>query len=505
MLPQTTKSRKSYFTWKQVTLFSVLALVAGLIIWQQPAAVAQTSSGASSVQDRPLTSLRDLNNAFVDIAALVKPTVVTVSTERIVSVTGGSPFGAPHAGDLFEFFFGPGQGGRQQPSQPNREYIQEGLGSGVIVGADGKILTNNHVIAEADSIFVRTFDGQRYRAEIIGTDPETDIAVLQIDADDLEFITLGDSDALRVGEMVLAIGSPMSASLAYSVSQGIVSAKGRSNVGLASYEDFIQTDAAINPGNSGGPLVNLDGELVGLNSAIVSRSGGFQGIGFSVPSNMARQIMNSLIADGRVTRGWLGVSIQDVSEPIASAMGLEDTHGALVGDVLPDSPAERGGLEAGDIIVAMDSKEVENSTQFRINVADEKPGTEVRLTVMRDDDDLDISVELGERPSDRTVASTDTESVEQLVGFSVATLTRELADRFGLDRSLRGVVVTAITPATEAYRAGLREGDVIRSVDRRRIQDANEFNQALEGKQSGDNVLLRVIRQGNGFYIAFSL
>ena len=492
--------------FKYIVLAGLLILTLALIVSNQPAAQAQ--AGAQSVQDRPINSLRDLNNAFIDIAAHVKPTVVTVSTERIVPVRFGSPFGAPFSGDLFDFFFGdPGQRRQRQPQQQQqREYVQQGLGSGVIVGSDGKILTNNHVVANADSIFVRTFDGNRHQATVIGTDPETDIAVLQIDADGLPAIEMGNSDELKVGEMVLAIGSPLSENLAYTVTQGIVSAKGRSNVGLANYEDFIQTDAAINPGNSGGPLVNLDGQLIGINAAIASRSGGFQGVGFAVPVNMAMQVMNSLIANGKVVRGWLGVSIQDVNDAIANAMNLDDTHGALVGDVMAGSPAEKGGLQAGDVIIRMGDRPIDNSTQLRNRIAAIKPGTDVDFDVLREDKSLTVTVELGERPSDLAGTSSSTsDSIEELTGFSVATLTPELADRHGLERNLSGVLVTAVDQVSEAYRAGLREGDVIRAVDRQRVTSEQEYNSVMAGKQSGDSVLLRVVRQGSGFYIAFNL
>ncbi|RME29173.1 MAG: DegQ family serine endoprotease, partial [Candidatus Zixiibacteriota bacterium] len=430
-------------------------------------------------------------------ANTVKPTVVTVSIEKIITQRVFNPF----AGDpFFNYFFGPGY-----PQQPHeKQFRQQGLGSGVIVSEDGYILTNNHVVQDADSIWVRTYEGHRYRAKVIGTDPKTDIAVLQIDAKGLPHIEIGDSDDLQVGEMVLAIGSPMSENLAYTVTQGIVSAKGRANVGLADYEDYIQTDAAINPGNSGGPLVDLDGKLVGLNAAIVSRSGGFQGIGFAVPVNMAMRVMNSLITTGKVERGWLGVTIQDVNEKIAQAMGLEETRGALVGDVLPDSPADKAGVKSGDLIVAVDGHKIESSGQLRSQIASTAPGTTVVLSVIRDGSPMDIRVKLGELPSDLAQASTPGE-LEDLLGFSVRTLTSELADQYGIDTRMSGVIVTKIDPESNAYQAGVREGDVITTVNRHRVHSSEQFTSLMRKMKRGDTVLLKINRGGSGFYVAFAL
>lgn len=484
----------------------VVVLVGGLaltLISFTGSGVAQESvSGSIATQDRPITTLRDLNRAFVDLAAQVKPAVVTVSTERILRARTRSPFGSPFTNDpFFDFFFGP-DSRQRQPQE--REYRQEGLGSGVVVSADGYILTNNHVIANADTILVGLYDGTRHAAEVIGTDPQTDIAVLKIDAGDLPYIEIGNSDSLQVGEIVLAIGSPMSENLAATVTQGIVSAKGRSNVGLADYEDFIQTDAAINPGNSGGPLVNLDGALVGLNTAIVSRSGGFQGIGFAVPSNMAMRVMNSLISDGRVVRGYLGVSIQDVDETIARAMKLPQTTGALVGDVQEGSPAAEAGFEAGDLIVSVDGREVRNSSQLRNHIAATAPGSIVRIGIIRGDKKETLSVKLGELPSD-LAQSAVTPDIQQMLGFSVQTVNADLARRYNIDTGATGVVVTSINQQSEAYTAGLREGDLIRSVDRQRIQSGDQFYTIVNEKKRGDSVLLRVYRGGNAFFMAFAL
>ncbi len=451
--------------------------------------------------DRPLNTLRDLNQAFIDIVAEVKPSVVTVSTERVMSVRPTNPF----SDDFFDFFFGPR---RQQPQDEprEREYEQRarGLGSGIIVDVDGYVLTNNHVVAKADTIFVQTHDGRRYTATVVSTDPKTDIAVLQIDADNLKPIAIGDSDELQVGEIVLAVGSPLSENLAYTVTQGIVSAKGRSNVGLADYEDFIQTDAAINPGNSGGPLVNLDGELVGINTAIATRTGGYQGVGFAVPSNMAVYIMNSLIEHGKVSRGWLGVLIQDITPELAEAFDLDRTDGVLIGDVVEDSPAEKAGFEQGDVIISLEGEEMVSASQLRNTVASTPPGTRVRFTVLRDGSEQILTVKLGELEGEETLADAEG-NLEEKLGFSVGSFTRELADRYNHDRDEQGVIVTSLSPASAAARAGLREGDLIQSVNRQTVQDIQDFRSIIDPLNEGDRVLLLISRAGNNLFLTFTL
>jgi len=487
--------------YNRLVLVLGLTITVSVLAFQLGAQVTEKPSVPLPAQDRPLTSLRDLSQAFVDISARVKPAVVTVSTEKVLRAQVGSPFGSPFGGDPFwDMFFGPR--GRRQPQE--REFRQQGLGSGVIVSADGRILTNNHVVENVDSIFVRTYGGERYTARLLGADPQTDVAVLQIDAQNQPFIEIGDSDSLQVGEIVLAVGSPLSENLAYTVTQGIVSAKGRSNVGLADYEDFIQTDAAINQGNSGGPLVNLDGRLVGLNTAILSNTGGFQGIGLAVPSNMAMRVMESLVSQGRVVRGYLGVSIQDLTENIAQAFGLEQTGGALIGQVESDGPAEKAGLEAGDVIVSMDGRAVNNSTELRNRIAATPPDTRVKLGILRGDNKLDIDVKLGERPGEESVVA-GSQDIEDRLGFTVATVTEQLAGKYNISGRLTGVVVTSIDPTGAAAAAGLREGDLIRGVYRRPVESREEFLSAVKDVRSGETVLLRVNRGGGGFYIAFNI
>jgi len=495
-------NNKTYTIWPKVVIAIVL-VAAFSVVLNFGNAVGDIDGGAGSdILDRPINTLRDFNNAFVDISAKVKPAVVTVSTERILHQRFMNPFGFPFTNDPFlERFFGP-QHRQDQPQE--REFRQQGLGSGVIVSADGLIITNNHVIAEADSIFVQTYDGDRHTATVVGTDQRTDIAVLRIDTDGLDYLKFGNSDELQVGEMVLAIGSPMSQNLAYTVTQGIVSAKGRSNVGLAEYEDFIQTDAAINPGNSGGPLVNLEGELIGINTAIVTRSGGYQGIGFAVPSHMAESVMRSLVDEGRVVRGWLGVYIQDVSEEIAEAFDLEDNKGALVSEVVPDSPAEDAGLQAGDVIMEVEGRTIENATELRNTIASAGPDSKVKLKMLRDGKTEFKSLTLGEIPEEGIQAEAGTD-LEELLGFSVGDLNRQLAERYELDRWTDGVVVTDIDPQGKAARAGLRQGDLITGVNKFRVSNKDNFESKLGNTSPGDNVLLKVVRGGRNLFVAFTV
>ncbi len=442
--------------------------------------------------DRPVRSLRDLSNAFVEIAEKVNPSVVTVFSERVMRVR--NPFYYSPFGDFF---------GRR--GQPEREYRQQGLGSGIIVSVDGYILTNNHVIQNADSIYVRTIDNEQHTATVVGTDPKTDVAVLKVDADGLTPIVMGNSDNVRVGEWVLAIGSPLSADLAQTVTQGIVSAKGRSNVGLAEYEDFIQTDAAINPGNSGGPLVNLDGELIGINTAILSRSGGNQGIGFAVPVNMAANIMESLMEHGKVVRGYLGVTIQDISPAMMRALDLQSTEGAIIGQVVEDSPADQAGLQDGDIVVELQGQPIENSTELKNRIASTLPDTRVDMTIIRDGKRQTIDVVLGDLDGG-TLAAAGLSSLEELLGFAVANLDSESGQALGLDPRERGVVVTSVDQDSPAYRnGGLREGDIIRSVNRRKVRNSEEFTSLVSNFDKGDDILLRIQRDNSYYYVAFTL
>lgn len=458
------------------------------------------ATAANTFQDKPIRTLRDFNEAFVQIAESATPSVVTIFTEKTVNRRFITPF--DFFGSPFDDFF---EAPRKRGESPNgRKEVLRGLGSGVIVSSDGYILTNSHVVDKADSIYIRTHDNRKLQAKVIGTDPKTDIAVIKTEAKNLKPIAIGNSDALRVGEWVIAIGSPLGEKLARTVTQGIVSAKGRANVGLADYEDFIQTDAAINPGNSGGPLVNINGDLVGINTAIASRTGGFQGIGFAVPSNMARQIMQSLIKTGKVTRGWLGVTIQDVDENIAKGLKLKKAEGVLVGTVVENSPAKTGGLKTGDVILDMNGKKIRDTIELRNTVARTSPGTTIKLTIWRDGAVKKLSVKLDEIP-DQPVVAEQQQEMDELLGFSAAPMSSDLASRYRLQADAGKVVVTDVDPAGNAYRAGLRKGDVVKAANRKNITSYKQFLSIVGKMKQGDLLFLLVNRGGNNVYFAFNL
>lgn len=445
--------------------------------------------------------VQELNQAFIAIAEKANRSVVTILTNKVVEARRVHPFFDGPFEDFFgEDFFGRFFG----PRNRDREYQVRGLGSGVVVSRDGYLLTNNHVIEGADKLQVLLRDGERRDAKVVGTDAKTDIALLKVEGEDLVPLEFGDSEKLRVGEWVMAIGSPLSENLAHTVTTGIVSAKGRSNLRLAEYEDFIQTDAAINPGNSGGALINLKGELVGINTAIASRSGGFQGIGFAVPINMARGVMDALLEHGRVVRGWLGVYIQDMDEAMAEALELSSTRGAVVSDVIDDSPAERAGVKVGDVILKVDDQAIQNSTDLKNKIASYAPETEVQLAINRDGRERTLRVRLGELPEEVAAPQARSRLAENL-GFSVQTLTDQLATRYGLDANEEGVIVTDIDGRSNAYRAGLRRGDLIMQVNRKPVRSVRDFNEILSGLNAGDTVLLYAKRESNNFFVAFEI
>ncbi len=448
--------------------------------------------------------LMRFNSALVNLSDVTKPTVVMVSTERTVTRrSGGSMFDffAPFRDDSFfrdhPFF-------RDRGPQ-EREFQQRGLGSGVIVSADGYILTNHHVINQVDTITVTLINEKVLPATVVGSDPSTDIAVLKVDAENLPYMRFGDSDELHVGEMVLAIGSPLGAALAHTVTQGIVSAKGRSDLNILGgqgYENFIQTDAAINRGNSGGPLVNMRGELVGINTAIASQSGGFQGIGFAIPSNMAHNVMQSIIEKGRVIRGFVGISFQPIDESLARALDLPRAQGIIVTEVVEDSPASEAGIRTEDVIVKFNGRNIQSPSDFRRRVAEMTPGTEVTLSLIRNGEEKDVNVTLGEFPSDE-IASADQETIRDIIGFSVTELTAELKERLRIRPNVEGVIVEEIDRNSSAAQNGLRQGDVILSLNRRPVTSVSEFNEGISLLDPGDVVLLQILRGNNRFFIAF--
>lgn len=453
-------------------------------------------SQSVKAEDIPIRTLADFNNAIVNIAERTNPTVVTITTEGTVREQVRSPF---------EFFFNDPRN-RQERERPVR-----GLGSGVIVDSnEGYIITNNHVIENADQIKVKMFNGDEYDAEVVGADPGSDVAVLKVDVDDLQAIPLGDSDNTRVGEMVLAIGSPLQESFAHTVSQGIVSASGRSSLGLNRFENYIQTDAAINPGNSGGALVNLDGELVGINTAIASRSGGSQGIGFAIPINMVKNVMESLITDGRVSRGFLGIEAGgEVDRTMARALNMDSPRGFIIGNVQQGGPADVAGLKSGDVVVELNGTPVRDFYDFRIAIASTAPGTQVELGIFRDGENMTINVELGELDADE-IAGLESDAEEDLIetlGFEVSNLTENIRQQLRLESDMNGVVVAEIQRQSRAYRQGLRQGDVITQIGNQVVENENQFYTLMSSfvESENDAVLMRIFRQGRNMFVAIEL
>jgi Do/DeqQ family serine protease len=438
-------------------------------------------------------------DSYADIVKVIAPSVVTIRVEWKASLAPAQ-FQLPND-DFFRRFFG-NPGDRDDPAPRQRVPRMRGLGSGVIVSGDGYILTNNHVVDSADDIRVELTDGRSFAAKLIGKDKPSDLALIKIDATGLHTATVGNSDNVQVGDVVLAVGNPLG--VGQTVTMGIISAKGRSTgAGSGSYEDFLQTDAPINQGNSGGALVNTKGELVGINSQILSNGGeGNIGIGFAIPSNMAKHVMDELRSNGRVTRAQLGVSVQGVTSDLAESLGLKDVGGALIGSVTPGSAADRAGLKRGDVIQAFNGQPVHDTNSLRNRVAETAPGTTADVTIVRDGSEKHVSVKLDEAAGDR-VARRSGESAgddQAALGISVAPLTPELASRYKLPRDAHGVVVQDVDPDGRAADAGIQPGDVIEEANRQPVQNIEDLRAALR-KNPERPVLLLVNRQGNGMFL----
>jgi len=446
----------------------------------------------------PLLARPAEEDLVADVAEQVLPSVVNISTSRMVHSAGNSQ-STPFSSDpMLQWFFHQ----RATPQQAPREQLQRSLGSGVIVSSDGLILTNHHVIDKADEIRVTLHDGHELRATVVGSDSHTDLAVLRLEGDELLALpplSLGESNDLRLGQIVLAVGNPFG--LSGSVTMGIVSAKGRSGMGIADYEDFIQTDAAINPGNSGGALVSLDGELVGINTAIVSRSGGNQGIGFAIPSAMARTIMDELVEHGEVTRGYLGVYIQDLDAGLAEAMDLEGNKGALVAQVPDGSPADLAGVQVGDLVVSLDGKSIESADALRTSVALHAPGARITLGVVRAGESASVELVLGELQDEAEMSELSPGTDGPLQGLSVRALSVSDHRELGISASLEhGLVVTHVEEGSRAWQAGLRQSDVLLEADRKPLDQPGELRAALRGE--GGHLLLTVWRRGAALFVA---
>ncbi len=428
------------------------------------------------------------NSTLVQVAKLARPAVVNISTT--VSAKKLKPLQSPFFDDpFFRRFFGEEF---EKRFQPQESPPQQGTGSGVIVRKDGYIITNNHVVESGDEIQVTLSDKRNFTAEVIGTDPKTDLALIKIDADDLPVLPWGDSQELEVGEIVMAVGNPFG--LTQTVTMGIVSAVGRANVGIVDYEDFIQTDAAINPGNSGGALVNLKGELIGINTAIFSRSGGYMGVGFAIPSNMAQAIQKSLIEHGKVVRGWLGVSIQDLTPDLKDQFDTPDTQGALVSEVLDDSPAKRAGIQRGDIIRQFDSKAVNDTRHLRSLVAESLPNASVKLHVLREGKAIELTVKIQEMPKDMTALASTGEGRGQ---HALAGVTVESASS-----DKEGVKVVKVESGSPAQRAGIQEGDYILEINRQVVKDVEDFQRATRKLDDKERILLLIQRGRSTIFLS---
>jgi len=425
--------------------------------------------------------VQQFSDSFADVAEEAKPAVVTIITDKIMKIPNN---------DLY-FFFNP-----YMDPNGEREYKTNALGSGVIVDArNGYIITNNHVVEDMDNIKVKLFDKREYKAEIMGTDPKSDLAILKIKADNLRQLKLGNSDKLRVGEWVMAVGSPFSENLSHTVTTGIVSAMGRSNIIRGqSYEDFIQTDAAINPGNSGGALLNMKGELIGINTAIAT--GGYEksnrGVGFAIPSNMTERIMSDLIDKGYVTRSWLGVYIQPLDADAAKALEMNSRDGALVTQVVGDSPAELGGVQEGDVIIRFDNKNITDPSNLRNIVSLMPPGSKSDVVVFRNGSKKSLSVVLQELEDGKQVAVKSNSSNESVLGLELKEINRDLMEKYNIDEDDGKIVVVSVDVNSEAADKGLVEGDVIKRVGTQQVNSLKEFKKKEKASRKRGSLLLLV-------------
>ena len=429
-------------------------------------------------------------NGFVQVAKKVQPSVVSIRSERTVTVSPGEGFGEDFfKGTPFEDFF------KQHGGGPPTKRRQMGEGSGVIVDAKGYILTNYHVVVGADKLTIRLSDGKELKGTVQGTDPKTDLAVVHVEAEDLPVATLGDSDILQVGEWAIAIGSPFG--LEETVTVGVISAKGRTGLGTGTYEDFIQTDASINPGNSGGPLVNIDGEVIGINAMIIQPG---QGIGFAIPINLAKSIMMELIKQGKVVRPWVGIVLQDLTPELRKSFNVEEKEGALIGQVFEGSPAEKAGLKVGDIVVEIDGTRIKSSQDVVREVLKKQIGQKIKIAIIRDGKRMELPVTTAEMPPE--AAGQKAPSVtKEWFGLRVTAVTSDIAKQLGLPKA-EGVVIDNVEDGSVGQDAGFRRGDVILEVNRQKVRDESDYRSLMEKTKTGQSVLFLVSRGGSTFFVS---
>jgi serine protease Do len=466
----------------KLTRFVLISFIAGICI------------GPFGCEKKEGSEFTGFPQSFADLAEKVKPAVVNISTETTVRIPG-SPF---------KHFFGPEESPfddffkRFFEDMPDRELKQKSLGSGFIIDKDGYIITNNHVVERAKEIKVKLNDGREFNANVVGRDPKTDLALIKISSmfKNLPALSLGDSDKMRVGDWVLAIGNPFG--LEHTVTQGIISATGRV-IGSGPYDNFLQTDAPINPGNSGGPLVNLRGEVIGINSAIIATG---QGIGFAVPSNMAKSIVSQLKEKGKVTRGWIGVSIQNVTPEIARAFGIKETNGALVSDVVSGGPADSAGIKRGDVIISFDGRDIKNMSDLPRIVADTPVGKPVEVKAIRDGKEIVLKITVAEMTEEKLASQMY--MPEKSLGMTVDDIKPRLVREFNL-KDKTGVVVTDIAPDSPVIDAGIKPGDVIKEVNRNPIKNIKDYEAVMDRREKSSPILFLIKRGGQTFYISVKI
>ncbi len=486
------KARVRYFIFTAGLIF--IGILVGAVLTANLDIFNTGQAQSVNISKESIDILSQLDKAMEELTAAAKPAVVNISFEQTVT---SEPMQNPFFDDpFFRHFFGD-----QSDNQGNkpRKYKQRGLGSGVVVGQEGYIITNNHVVQGADEITVKLSDKRQFKGKVVGADPRTDLAVVRINAGKLPYLELGDSDNTKVGDRVIAIGNPFG--LNQTVTSGIISAVGRADVGIADYEDFIQTDAAINPGNSGGALVNMKGELIGLNTAIFSTSGGYQGIGFAIPSNMIKVVMESLIKKGKVIRGWLGVGIQPLTPELAKQFALKSEKGVLISEVTEDGPAQKAGLQRGDVILQYGGKDVASISEFRNMVAREKPGNRVTLQILRDGKEKNVTVEIGELPAKMPTQTSEINT--GFFGIHVQDISVQQKKMMGIPARINGVVVVGVEDDSPASGV-LQAGDMIREINRKKISNMNDFNAAVGKIKSKQDALLLIYRSGASLYITLS-
>ncbi|MGQ3685621.1 MAG: DegQ family serine endoprotease [Candidatus Loosdrechtia sp.] len=498
----------------------VLGVCVGLSMgaYHKPALYAESrKSDEADADAAALNTALHFEHVFENVVNQVKPAVVSITSVK--TVRHGSQRQMPDdrfhrriprpdeerdpfrqfrdffGDDFFDRFF--------RPRFPEKEFRIQGLGSGVILDAnEGYIITNNHVVEGADELKITLGDRREFDGKVVGTDPQTDIAIIKIEGKDLPFAKLGDSDTIRVGQWAIAIGNPFG--LTQTVSIGIISATGRTNIGVAQYEDMIQTDAAINPGNSGGPLVNIRGEVVGINTAIFTRSGGYQGIGFAIPVNMVKIIKRDLIDKGKVTRGWLGVVIQDIDPSLAKSFGVTVTEGVLVSDVQVNSPAKEAGFERGDIVIEYDGRAMRDVNHLRNVVAQTTVGKKVMVKVLRNGKEKELTVKIGEQPAELFAAGPGGVPLpgkeQRELGIVVQDITKEIAKNLGIEEEI-GVIVSDVQPGSPAAESDIREGDIIKEVNREKVSNVQEFKRAIEAADREKGILMLVKRGDFSRYV----